>query len=73
MEITDAVKTVKCPECGRDLEEAISEAYENPKFEFSGNGDVDLSVTCECGKELEEVFTYFGMWDPKEGEYIFEY
>jgi len=67
------MKTIECPECGRDLEEPISEAYENPKLEVSGNGDVGLSVICECGKELEEVFTYFGMWDPKEGEYIFEY
>jgi len=63
---------IECPNCGKDLEGAVNKAYKDKNFEL-GEAQLSFKIKCNCGKELIDEFFYYGMWDPKNQEYIFEY
>ncbi len=68
------MKEIVCPKCG------FENLYGNIEWKTDENGDLDLKMddngvfavgTCpKCGKEVQEVFTRTGIFDPEAQEYL---
>jgi hypothetical protein len=58
----------ECSECGRELPDHLDFDKEKD-VTFTGEG-IETELPCECGKMYTAVYSYYGIWDPDNEEYV---
>lgn len=58
----------ECPNCGGNIPQCLVFSEERD-ITFRDEG-IETEVPCECGKMYTVVYSYTGIWDPEEEEYV---